>query len=332
MARYAIRRFLYMLISLWLISIVAFVIIQLPPGDYVDAVIMMMQQQTGAAVEEAQIAALKRQFGLDLPMIPRYFRWFFRIVFRGDLGRSFAYDKSVNALLAERMPMTMFVSLLSLLFAYIIAVPIGIYSAVRQYSVADYIFSAVGFVGLATPNFALALVLMFFGYKYFGLAIGGLFSPEFRLASWSFAKLWDMLKHLPIPLIVVGTAGTAALIRVMRGSLLDELRKQYVITARAKGVSEMRLLFRYPVRIAVNPLISTIGWLLPAIVSGEVITAIVLNLPTTGPMLLKALLFQDTYLAGSTVLFLAALTVVGTFLSDLALMWVDPRIRFERSK
>ena len=319
-----------MLISLWLISIVAFIIIQLPPGDYVDTVILMIEQQTGARAGEEKVAALKRQFGLYLPMVPRYFRWFGRIIFRGDLGRSFAYDKKVSTLLIERVPMTILISFMSLIFTYIIAIPIGIYSAVRQYSVFDYIFSTIGFIGLATPNFALALILMFLGYKYFGLSIGGLFSPEFRLASWSFARLIDMMKHLPIPLIVVGTAGTAGLIRVMRASLLDELRKQYVITARAKGVGERRLLFRYPVRIAINPLVSTVGWLLPAVVSGEVITAIVLNLPTTGPMLLKALMFQDTYLAGSTVLFLAGLTIIGTFLSDLALMWVDPRIKFER--
>lgn len=330
MIQYMVRRFLYMLVSLWLVSIVAFVVIQLPPGDYVDTLVLQMEQQTNARLADEQIAALKRQFGLDVPMIPRYFRWIGNIVLRGDLGRSFSYGETVNFLLAERIPLTVVISLLTLGITYIIAIPVGIYSAVRQYSVFDYFFSSVGFLGLATPNFVLALILMFIGFKYFDISVGGLFSAEFRLAPWSLARVWDMLKHLPIPLIVVGTAGTAGLIRVMRASLLDELKKQYVITARAKGVTEARLIFRYPVRIAMNPVTSTIGWLLPAIVSGETLTAIVLNLPTTGPMLLKALLFQDTYLAGSTVLFLAALTVLGTFLSDMALMWIDPRIRLER--
>ena len=315
-----LRRTLYMIVSLWAISIVAFVVIQLPPGDFVDTMILRIVQETGEEMEEEEVANLKRLYGLDKPM-----------VLRGDFGRSFAFNKPTAELLAERVPLTMLISFLTLLITYVIAVPIGIYSATHQYSWADHVFSGVGFMGLATPNFALALVLMWLGFRYFDISIGGLFSTEYRLAPWSWGKLWDALKHLPVPLLVIGTAGTAGLIRVMRGTLLDELSKQYVITARAKGVDERRLLFRYPVRIAINPLISTVGWLLPAIVSGEAITAIVLNLPTTGPMLLQALLFQDTFLAGSTVLFLGALTVFGTFLSDLALVWVDPRIRFERA-
>ena len=326
-----LRRTLYMLVSLWAISIVAFVVIQLPPGDFVDTMILAMEQQTGEEVEEEEVAKLKRLYGLDRPLVPRYFAWIGKIVLRGDFGRSFAFNKPTAELLAERVPLTMLITILTLVVTYLIAVPIGIYSATHQHSWADHLFSGVGFMGLATPNFALALVLMWLGFRYFDISIGGLFSTEYRLAPWSWAKLWDAVKHLPVPLLVIGTAGTAGLIRVMRGTLLDELGKQYVITARAKGVDERRLLFRYPVRIAINPLISTVGWLLPAIVSGEAITAIVLNLPTTGPMLLRALLFQDTFLAGSTVLFLGALTVFGTFLSDLALVWVDPRIRFERA-
>ena len=216
------------------------------------------------------------------------------------------------------------------MFVYIVSIPIGIYSATHQYSVGDYAFTVVGFAGLATPNFLFALVLMLLLNRYFGISPGGLFSPEFQVAPWSLGKIWDMMKHLPIPIIVIGTAGTAGLIRIMRGSLLDELGKQYVITARAKGVAERTLLFKYPVKLAVNPIVSTIGWILPGIISGETITAIVLSLPTTGPLLLTALIGQDMYLAGSTVMILSFLTVIGTLLSDLLLVWVDPRIRYEK--
>ncbi|MBA7626918.1 Inner membrane ABC transporter permease protein YejB [subsurface metagenome] len=248
----------------------------------------------------------------------------------GDFGQSFLWNKEVSELLGERLMLTVIISILTMLFAYGIAIPVGIYSATHQYSIGDYGFTVAGFAGLATPNFLLALVLMFVFYKYFGLSAGGLFSPAYQLAPWSLAKVLDMLKHLPIPIIVIGTAGTAELIRVMRGCLLDELRKQYVITARAKGVSERALLFKYPVRIAINPIISTIGWTLPYIISGETITAIVLSLPTTGPLLFQALMTQDMYLAGSTIMFLAVLTVIGTLISDILLVWVDPRIRYER--
>lgn len=248
----------------------------------------------------------------------------------GDFGRSFQWNEPVSKLIAARLPLTIVISLFTLIFTYVVAIPIGIYSATHQYSIGDYIFTVVGFIGLATPNFLLALVLMFIFYKYFGLSAGGLFSPHYQLAPWSVAKVIDMLKHLPIPVIVIGTAGTAGLIRVMRGCLLDELRKQYVITARAKGVAERVLLFKYPVRVAINPVISTIGWELPGIVSGETITAIVLSLPTTGPLLFRALMAQDMYLAGSTVMFLTSLTVIGTLLSDILLAWIDPRIRYEK--
>ena len=320
-----------MFIALILISLVSFIVIQLPPGDFVDAQITRLMQETGSHVEQETIDNLKASYGLDKPMIQRYFQWMGKIIIHGDLGKSFAYNSSTAELLAERIPLTLMISGISLLFTYILAIPIGIYSATHQYSFFDYFFRTVGFIGLATPNYALALIMRWLAFRYFGLSIGGLFSQEYILADWSWGKFWDMMKHLPVPVIVVGTAGTAGLIRVMRSCLLDELRKQYVITARAKGVDETKLLFRYPVRLAINPLISTVGWLLPAIVSGEVITAIVLNLPTTGPMLLRALQFQDTYFAGSIVLFLGGLTVIGTFLSDLALVWIDPRIRFERN-
>ncbi|MCD6083539.1 ABC transporter permease [Candidatus Aerophobetes bacterium] len=325
---YVIRRFLYMAILLLLISVVAFVIIQLPPGDYLSSYIVHLQA-SGQTVDEAQLAALKKQYGLDLPMYAQYFKWMWKML-HGDFGRSFEWNKPVSELIGERLVLTVVLSIFTLLFTYIVAIPIGIYSATHQYSVGDYAFTVIGFAGLATPNFLLALVLMFMFFKYFGLSIGGLFSPQYQLAPWSLAKFVDMLKHLPIPIIVIGTAGTAWLIRVMRGCLLDELRKQYVITARAKGVAERTLLFKYPVRVAINPIISTIGWTLPGIVSGETITAIVLCLPTTGPLLFRALLSQDMYLAGSIVMFLSFLTVIGTFISDLLLVWIDPRIRYEK--
>jgi len=325
---YVIRRFLYMAILLLLISVVAFVIIQLPPGDYLSSYIVHLQA-SGQTVDEAQLAALKKQYGLDLPMYAQYFKWMWKML-HGDFGRSFEWNKPVSELIGERLVLTVVLSLFTLIFTYIVAIPIGIYSATHQYSVGDYAFTVIGFAGLATPNFLLALVLMFMFFKYFGLSIGGLFSPQYQLAPWSLAKFVDMLKHLPIPIIVIGTAGTAWLIRVMRGCLLDELRKQYVITARAKGVAERILLFKYPVRVAINPIISTIGWTLPGIVSGETITAIVLCLPTTGPLLFRALLSQDMFLAGSIVMFLSFLTVIGTFISDLLLVWIDPRIRYEK--
>lgn len=326
---YVIRRLLYMIVILLAVSVVAFIIIQLPPGDYLTSYIIKLRA-SGQEVDEAQIASLRKQYGLDLPIYSQYFFWMRRIL-QGDLGRSFQWNRPVNKLIAERLPLTVVISLLTLIFTYVVAIPIGIYSATHQYSVGDYTFTVIGFAGLAVPNFLLALVLMFMFYQYFNLSVGGLFSPQYTEVAWSVGKFIDILKHLPIPIIVIGTAGTAGLIRVMRGCLLDELRKQYVITARAKGVSERTLLFKYPVRLAVNPIISTIGWTLPAIVSGETITAIVLSLPTTGPLLFRALMAQDMYLAGSIVMVLTFLTVLGTVISDILLSWLDPRIRYEKS-
>ncbi len=328
MLSYIIRRSLYMIIILLAVSVVSFIIIQLPPGDYLASYIESLRA-SGVRVSEEEIRSLERQYGLDLPVYVQYFKWMGNML-HGDFGRSFEWNEPVSKLIGERLMLTVSISILTLLFTYAVAIPIGIYSATHQYSIGDYTFTVVGFAGLATPNFLLALVLMFVFYKYFGLSAGGLFSIEYQLAPWSLGKVIDMLKHLPIPIIVIGTAGTASLIRIMRGCLLDELRKQYVITARAKGVSERRLLFKYPVRIAINPIISTIGWTLPAIVSGETITAIVLSLPTTGPLLFRALKSQDMYLAGSTIMFLTFLTLIGTFISDILLVWIDPRIRYEK--
>lgn len=326
---YTIRRLIYMVVVLWIISILAFIIIELPPGDYLTSYIARLQAQ-GGALNESQIAALRKQYGLGLPAYLRYFKWM-QNMFHGNFGKSFKWNKPVLDLLVERLSLTVIISLFAIIFTYTMAIPIGIYSALRQYSIQDYIFTAVGFIGLATPNFLLALVLMFFFFKYLGWSPGGLFSTQYQVAPWSLAKFVDMLKHLPVPIVVIGTASTAGLIRVMRGCLLDELRKQYVVTARAKGVEERTLLFKYPVRVALNPIVSTIGWTLPVIVSGATITAIVLNLPTTGALLYGALMTQDTYVAGSTILFLAALTVIGTFISDILLVWLDPRIRYEKS-
>ena len=328
MGSYLIRRLIYMVILLLVLSIFVFIIIQLPPGDYLSFLIESMRE-SGVLMEVEQMRALEQQYGLDLPVYLQYFKWMFNLL-QGDMGRSFQWNEPVTKLIGERLALTVSITLLTLVLTYLIAIPIGIYSATHQYSVTDYGFTIFGFVGLATPNFLLALILMFIFYKYLGWSVGGLFSPQYQLAPWGFAKIVDLLKHLPIPLIVIGTSGTAGMIRVMRGSLLDELRKQYVITARAKGVGERVLLMKYPIRIAINPMVSGIGGLLPHLISGATLTAIVISLPTVGPLLLQALQAQDMYLAGSMVMLLSALGIVGTLISDLLLVVVDPRIRFER--
>ncbi len=328
MLKYAARRFLYMLLLLLVLSVVAFVIIQLPPGDFLTSYIVELQQSGQPAAQDV-IDALEMRYGLDRPMWYRYGKWMWDMLRHGDMGMSFERDQPVAELLRARLPITILISLLTTLFAYGVAIPIGIFSAVRQYSFADYLFTIVGFIGLAIPNFLLALVIMYILYKGFDADIGGLFSPEYELAPWSLARFWDMLKHLPPVIIVVGTGSTAWLVRVMRGVLLDELSKPYVIAARAKGISELRLLLKYPVRVAINPIISTIGWTLPGIVSGATITSIVLGLPTTGPMYLQSLRSQDMYLAGSFTMFLTVLTLIGTFISDILLGWLDPRIRLD---
>jgi peptide/nickel transport system permease protein len=328
MNEYIVRRLVSMVFSFFLLSVIIFIIIQLPPGDFVSRYVTSLQRQ-GGVVDQTEIDTLRQTYGLDRSLPEQYVRWFGRFL-QGDMGQSFEWRRPVVELLQERLPFTLLVSISSLLFTYFVAIPIGIYVATHQYSIGDYAFSIVGLVGLATPSFMLALVLMFVFYKYFGISVGGLFSDEYALAPWSLAKVWDLFQHLWIPVIVIGTASTAGLIRVMRGSLLDELSKQYVTTARAKGLLESRLLFKYPVRIALNPILSTIGWELPRIISGETITSIVLNLPTTGPIIFRALLSQDMYLAGATVMVLGALTLLGTLLSDILLTLVDPRIRFER--
>ena len=327
MGTFILKRVLYMVPTLILISIVSFAIINLPPGDYLTSYVAQLQQ-TGEVVDEARIAALRHRYGLDLPVYQRYFRWMNGVV-RGDFGESFEWNRPVSEIIWGRLGLTVLISLTTLIFTWVVAFAIGVYSATHQYSPGDYLATFVGFIGLATPNFMLALILMWIAHAYFGQSVGGLFSPEYLDAAWSWAKFVDLLKHLWIPVIVIGTAGTAGLIRIMRANLLDELDKPYVMTAKAKGVPKIRLLFKYPVRIALIPFISTAGWTLPALVSGETITSVVLNLPTTGPVLLNALRAQDMYLAGTFIMLLSALTVIGTLISDILLVYVDPRIRYD---
>ena len=326
---YLLRRLLYMVIVVFVFSIVSFIIIQLPPGDYLTSFMAKLMAAGGASSEASTelVEAMRESYGLNKPLYIQYLNWM-KNIFHGDFGWSLEYRRPVAEILAERLPLTILISLLSMLFVYAVAIPIGIYSATHQYTLLDYAATIFGFAGLATPNFILALILMVTLSRLFGFGAGGLFSVEFLTQDWSWAKFIDMLKHLPVPIIVIGTAGTAGLIRVMRGCLLDELRKQYVVTARAKGVSETRLLLKYPVRIAITPIISTIGWMLPAIVAGETITSIVLSLPTVGPVLFNALMSEDMYLSGSIILMLTTLTVIGTFLSDILLTLIDPRVRY----
>ncbi len=326
MLSFVIRRVLIMIPTLLVISIISFIIIELPPGDFASATIAQQQALTGEFDTEA-IQALRARYGLDQPIPVRYFRWITNFV-RGDFGHSMFWGAPVTRVVGDRLSLTVVVSFTSLVFAWAIAIPVGLYSAVKQYSIGDYVFTFLGFIGLAIPNFMLALVLMYVNSQFFGGSVGGLFSNEFVNAPWSFAKVLDLLGHLWLPVIVVGTAGTAGTIRIMRNNMLDELNKPYVITARAKGLKEMRILLKYPFRMAVNPVVSTAGWLLPQLIGGAVIVSVVLDLPTTGPVFLEALRQQDMYVAGFFVMALATLTVIGTLLSDLLLAVIDPRIRY----
>lgn len=329
MLLYIVRRVLMLIPILVLMSMVAFFLIQLPPGDYVSFRIQQLKM-SGVEVSEDEAERLKIQFGLDKPPMARYVWWISGIVLRGNWGWSLQWNKSVNEILQERIPMTVVISLSALLFSWIVAIPIGIYSATHKYSPLDYLFTFLGFIGVATPGFLLALIMAWLLFTKFGFSALGLFSKEYLDAPWSVAKFVDLVKHIWLPLILVGLGNTAATIRVVRNNLLDELNKQYVITARAKGLSEWRLLLKYPVRMAINPLLSTVSWVLPGLVSGTVLIDIVLSLQTVGPVLLRATLAQDMYLAGAIVLILSALTVVGALLGDILLVLVDPRIRFGR--
>ena len=326
MFAYVARRFVLAVFTMWTVTVLSFIIIQLPPGDFVDAY-MAQLSATQSNVSEQHFENLRRQYALDRPMHEQYLKWMSGI-FQGDFGTSMMWRKSVLDVIGDRLAMTMVLSLGAIILTWAIALPIGIYSAMRQYSIGDYVFTFIGFVGLGVPSFLLALVLMYFSFTLFDSNIGGLFSPEYQLEPWSWGKVTDLIYHLPLPVIIIGLSGTAELIRVMRANLLDELRKPYVITARAAGMSERSLVLKYPVRVALNPFASTVGYLLPYILSGSVIVSVVLSLPTLGPLLLGSLVAQDMFLAGTIVLMLGSLTVLGTFLSDLLLMWIDPRIRF----
>ena len=328
MVAYVVRRLLLAVLTVLAISVLSFIIIHLPPGDSVTAYIASMSA-SGSAVSEGEARALREQLGLDQPITVQYMKWM-GLILQGNFGMAMEYGRPVADVIGDRMTLTMIISIAAIIFTWAVALPIGIYSAVYRYSFMDYVFTLVGFIGLAIPGFLLALIVMYIGFRYFGANVGGLFSPEYAEAPWSWARVWDLVKHLPIPAVVLGVAGTAQLIRIMRSNLLDELRKPYVMTARARGLPEMRVILRYPVRVALNPFVSTIGYLLPYIVSGSIIVSLVLSLPTVGPLLLKALIAQDMFLAGTIVLLLGVMTVIGTLLSDLLLMWVDPRIRLGR--
>lgn len=325
MLAYIVRRLLLALLTVLAISVLSFIIIHLPPGDYVTSYISSMSA-SGSAVSEGEAQALREQLGLDQPVTVQYMKWM-GLMLQGNFGMAMEWGRPVTDVIGDRLSLTVVISLAAIVFTWAVALPIGIYSAVYRYSFLDYVFTFVGFVGLAIPGFLLALIVMYVGFAWFGANVGGLFSPEFAEADWGWAKTWDLIKHLPIPAIVLGVSGTAQLIRIMRSNLLDELRKPYVTTARARGLPEWRVVMRYPVRVALNPFVSTIGYLLPYVVSGSIIVSLVLSLPTVGPLLLKALIAQDMFLAGTIVLLLGVLTVIGTFISDLLLMWVDPRIR-----
>jgi peptide/nickel transport system permease protein len=325
MLMFIFRRLLFMIPTLFAVTIISFAIIEAPPGDFVDAYVSNLMA-TQANVDQAEIEAMRQRYGLGQPWYVRYGRWMSGIM-RGDLGRSMEWNQPVSRLIMQRLPWSLAISLVSFFIAYLIAIPIGLYSATHQYSPGDYLFTLVGFAGLAIPNFLLALIAMWFYFRATGNVAVGLFSQEYQLAPWSFAKFVDLMKHIWLPALIVGTAGTAGLIRVMRANLLDELQKPYVMVARSKGLTEGKVIVKYPFRIAMNPVASTIGWTLPQLVSGELLASLVLGLPTIAPLFVGALLSQDMFLAGSIVLILSTLTVIGTLVSDIVLAWLDPRIR-----
>ena len=327
MARYIVKRLLLMIPTLVIISIIVFTIIQLPPGNYLESYIAELQSQ-GESVDQEKIQFLRANYGLDQPIHVQYLRWVGGML-HGDFGYSFEYNRPVADVVGDRLWLTVLVSAVTILFTWAVAFPIGVYSATHQYSWGDYGLTFIGFIGVATPNFLLALVMLYLANVWFGTSIGGLMDPSYLDQPWSWGKLVSVLEHLWIPVLVIGTAGTAGMIRRIRANLLDELQKQYVVTGRAKGLPNGRLLRKYPLRMALNFFISDIGSLLPTVISGAEITAVVLSLPTTGPMLLSALRSQDMYLAGSFLMFLASLTVLGVLISDLALALLDPRIRLQ---
>lgn len=330
MIAFVIRRFLLGLFTLWVISIVAFLAVQLPEGDFIDEYVANLVGEAGQGTPAAAALEdqLRAEYGLDNPVIFQYYKWMSKVV-RGDLSFSVEFNRPVREIIWDKLPMTLVVTGSALVFTWTMAIPLGIYAAVRHRTTEDYALTFVGFLGLAIPDFLLALVFLWVGYYYFDTAIGGLFTREYITAPWSGGKVVDLLAHLWIPAIVLGTAGTAAILRVMRANLLDELRKPYVVTARSKGLRAWKVILKYPVRMALNPIVSTLGYLLPALISSSIIVSVILSLPTLGPLLLRALLAEDLFMASSILLVLGALTIVGTFLSDLLLVVIDPRIRME---
>jgi peptide/nickel transport system permease protein len=325
MLNYLLRRIGLAVITVWAITVVTFIILQLPPGDFVDAYVAQASAM-GTAISAAEADALRHAYGLDQSLLVQYYKWLNHIV-HGEFGQSFEYGRPVTEVIGDRLWLTILLSVGAIIVTWGLALPIGIYSAVRQYSVGDYIFTFIGFVGLAVPNFLLALIIMYVGLRVFNVSVGGLFSSEYQLAPWSWGKVMDLARHLPVPMLILALAGTAQLVRIMRANLLDELRRPYVVTARARGLAERRVILKYPVRAALNPFASTIGYLLPYTVSGSIIISVVLSLPTVGPLLLHSLISQDMLLGSTIILLLGVLTVIGTLLSDLLLMWIDPRIR-----
>jgi len=328
MIEFMFRRLIYMIPVLILISMVAFLVITLPPGNFLNTYIQTLRQTGMTEIDESIIQRLEERYGLGQPIYVQYYKWVSGFIY-GDFGRSFEHEQPVMNLINQRLGYTILIACLTLFFQWIVAIPIGIYSAVRQYSVFDYFWTFVGFIGLSIPNFLLALIIMFMGIRYFGTSIGGLFSSEYIAAPWSWGRVWDMMTHLWVPVVVIGTAGMAGQIRIMRGQMLDEIGKQYMQTARSKGLREWSIIIKHGTRVAINPIISTAGWMLPQIISGGTITGIVLGLPTLGPLLFGALTSQDMYLAGTIVLFQSSLIIIGTLLSDVMLAVIDPRIRYE---
>ena len=322
MVSYIIRRLLVMIPMIIILSIMLFMIVELPPGDYVT-----INQNQGKMMTAKEIENLEVRYGLDKPVYQRYLIWAGNIL-KGDLGYSQYYMRPVTEMIGARITLTIVISFSALIFSWIIAFPIGIYSAIRQYSFGDYFWTFIAFLGLSIPSFILALVMMYYSAKYVGADIGGLFSPEFINASWSVAKFMDFLKHLWIPMVIIGVGGSASLIRILRANLLDEIRKPYVDLARARGLKEINLILKYPLKIAINPFISSLTWLLPSLISGSIIVEIVLNLPTMGPIFLKAIKMQDTAMAGSFLIILGILTILSSLISDILLAWFDPRIKY----
>jgi len=313
--------------AIWAVSIISFFIINLPPGDYVTSYIAQLQN-TGSIILADEAENLREFYGINRPLYVQYGKWINQIA-HGNLGYSFEFGLPVNDVIGERLILTMILALVTVVFIWIVAIPIGIFSAVQQYSIWDHTFTFFGFIGLAVPDFLLALIMMYMSFVLFDFSIGGLFSPDYVAVGWSLGRVWDLMKHMVIPVIILGTSGTASLIRITRANLLDELRKPYVATARAKGLPEWKLVLKYPVRLALNPAVSLTAYILPFLVSGSIVVSVVLGLPTVGPILLKALVAQDMFLAGAIILIIGWMTVVGTFFSDLLLVVIDPRVRFE---